>query len=168
MHHHVTRRRWWCAAIVGVLSSGCWRGPLPQGSGDVRLRQYSPIALIITTPSGTSSLVRASGAGTSTAEATSAVDLFRRASDLLSYEMQALGFTMSIDTIDVEGIAEITLGRVGFESQRGWIAQDATVLIRRPNSRAPLAIVRSDARFTSGRGADALIVSLARELRKLY
>lgn len=141
--------------------------PLTSTEPTVPLRSLQTIAVAIPADGRALTLVGSSGRGTSSEGATSAVDLLRRASDLMHFELKTLGFRVVPDSIGVDAIAEFNLGKVGFDSQRGWRAENAVLVFRRPNSAQPVAGFRTWAQFGMP-GADSLVVMLGRIVKTKY
>lgn len=132
-----------------------------------KLRELGPVAVVIPSANGALTLVGTSGLGTSMDQATSAVDLVRRAGDLMRFQLQQIGFQVTADTTVAGAIAEFSVGGVRFDSQRGWLATEAVLLFRRPASRDPVAAFRTSARFAMP-GADSLVVGLRRITQSRY
>jgi hypothetical protein len=161
--------------LAPVVGTGCLRTRVPQASviTDVRtepvdgLRTIGAIALVIPGSNGTSTPVGISGTGIATGQPTSAIDLTRRAGDLLRFELQRVGFRMTADTASADAIAELTMGRVRFDSQIGWTAQDAVLTFRRSNQSLPIAAFQTTARLTMP-GADTLVKALRRIVQTKY
>jgi hypothetical protein len=163
------------ALVSVVMLSGCHRVRVPQASvitivraePKSRLRTLGSIALVIPGSNGAATLVGVSGAGTSTEQATSAIDLTRRAGDLLRFELQRIGLRFTTDTVTAGAIAELSVGRVRFDSQIGWSAQDAVLVFRRPRQSMPLAAFQTTARLAMP-GADTLVTALSRIVQTKY
>lgn len=163
------------AILLPALSLGCVRTRIPQASVITlvrsepvdRLRTIGTIALVIPGSSGAHTLVGIGGGGTSTGQPTSAIDLTRRAGDLLRFELQRVGFRMAVDTTNAGAIAELTVGRVRFDSQIGWTAKDAVLSFRRANQSLPIAAFQTTARLTIP-SADTLVTALSRIVRTKY
>ncbi len=161
--------------VMLILFTGCFRTRVPQASVITvvraepvdRLRAIGSVALVIPGANGMTTPVGISGTGTSTEQATSAIDLTRRAGDLLRFELQRLGFRLTADTGSAGAIAELTMGRVRFDSQVGWTAQDAILAFRRSNQSLPIAAFQTTARLSMP-GADTLVTALARIIQTKY
>lgn len=132
-----------------------------------RLRALATIAVVIPKDSRSYTLVGTAGVGRSTDGATSGVDLVRKAADLLRFELQKIGFRLSSDTVAVDAIAEFSIGKLRFDSQRGWLAEEAILVFRRPGTPESVAAFRASAR-TATPGADSLVVALGRVVKRQY
>lgn len=160
--------------LVTLVATGCATRvpmaaviPLTSTEPKVPLRSLQTVAVAIPGDGRTLTLVGAGGQGVSSEGATSAVDLLRRAGDLMHFELKTLGFRVVADTSGVDAIAELSLGKVGFDSQRGWRAENAVLVFRRPNVSQPVAGFRTWAQFALP-GADSLVIALGRIVKTKY
>ena len=160
---------------LAALSTACHRGATPPFSiipvvtaePGVPLRSLGTIAVVIPGPNGMLVSVGTSGLGTSTELATAAVDLVRRAGDLMRFELQRIGFVVAPDTAQASGVAEFSVGKVQFDSQRGWLAENAVLVFRRIGMRTPIAGFQTTARIAMP-GADSLVLTLAKTVRTRF
>ena len=136
------------AAFVSVVAAcGASVTALKPESGNDRLRNFNRLYITTVAMSGSDSMDLASGGGLISAGGKHGESQIPFAVERLAFELRRLGFDVVSDRRSADAIAEFSIGSIRYDPISGWIADEASLVVRAADDDRVLASAFAETRW---------------------